>query len=89
MSADPVAWVLIEPGWDVLDSDGGELGKVHEVVGDADSDIFNGLTVSHGLLRPTVYVPSERVGRIFEGRVELELDASAYEALDETPPSSG
>lgn len=89
MSADPVAWVLIEPGWDVLDSDGGSLGKVHEVVGDADSDIFNGLTVSHGLLRQTVYVPSERVGRIFEGRVELELDAAAYEALDKTPPSSG
>ncbi len=88
MSADPVAWVLIEPGWHVFDRDGGELGKVDEVVGDAGSDIFNGLTVSHGLLRQSVYVPSERVGRIFEGRVELDLDAAGYDALDASPPSS-
>lgn len=89
-SSDPVSWFLIEKGWAVLGSDGAELGKVSEVVGDSDKDIFNGLSVSHGLLRSKRYVPAERVGLIYDGRVELELDAADFEHLDdhdEPPPS--
>ncbi len=89
MSADRIAWVMIEHGWSVFDRDGGELGKVAEVVGDSDSDIFNGLMVSHGLLSRDTYVPSERVASIFEGRVELDLDAAGVGALEDEPPSSG
>ncbi|MGI9112055.1 MAG: hypothetical protein ACR2GT_07655, partial [Gaiellaceae bacterium] len=83
-------WLLIEPGWVVAGRDGEELGKIAEVVGDSDKDIFNGLSVSHGLLRTKRYVPSELVGTITEGRVELDLDANAFAALDdhpEQPPS--
>ncbi|MBA2332035.1 MAG: hypothetical protein H0V94_04505 [Actinobacteria bacterium] len=60
-------------------------------MGDSDKDIFNGLSVSHGLLRSKRYVPAERVGTITEGRVELDLDADAFAALDdhgEQPPST-
>jgi sporulation protein YlmC with PRC-barrel domain len=87
---DPVSWFVIEAGWHVVGSDGRELGKVAQVVGDSDKDIFNGLSVSHGLLRPKRYVPSERVTTITEGRVELDLDADAFGRLgdyDETPRS--
>ena len=73
--ADPVSWLMIERGLAVVGRDGGDLGRVAEVVGDSGSDIFNGLSVSHGLLRSKRYVPSERVGTIVEGRVELDLDA--------------
>ena len=88
--SDPVSWLVVEKGWTVVGSDGAELGSVDEVVGDSGKDIFNGLAVSTGLLRPTRYVPAERVTTIREGRVELDLDAETFERLDEhgdVPPS--
>lgn len=87
---DPVSWLLIEKGWDVVGSDGEGLGKVHEVVGDTNKDIFNGLAVTPGLLRKPRYLPAERVGTITEGRIVVDLDAEAFDRLDEhgdVPPS--
>ncbi len=85
--ADPVSWFLVETGWEVVDSGGDRVGQVREVVGDTGKDIFNGLAVSPGLLRGSRYVPAERVARIFEGRVELDLDADEFGRLDEHVPS--
>jgi hypothetical protein len=86
----PVSWLLIEPGWEVVGADGQHVGHVHEIVGDAGKDIFNGLAVSHGFLGRPRYVPAERVGEITEGRVQLELRGDEIEHLDEheeQPPS--
>jgi hypothetical protein len=80
---DQVSWNVIEPGWTVVGADGEELGKVHEVLGDSGVDIFNGLAVSPGLLRHSRYVPAERVQRIEEGRVELDLGRGEFDRLDE------
>jgi uncharacterized protein YrrD len=85
--ADPVAWNVIEHGWKVLDRDGDEVGTVHEVVGDANADIFNGLTIQSGLLKKTRYVPAERVAEIVEGRITLDIDDRELERLDETEPA--
>ena len=90
MAGDPVSWLLIEPGWTVVARDGTEVGKVEEIVGDTGKDIFNGLSISTGLLGNPKYVPAERVRGITEGRVELDLSADDVEALDEhdlQPPS--
>ena len=90
MAGDPVSWLLIEPGWDVVARDGTEVGKVEEIVGDTGKDIFNGLSIATGLLAKPKYVPAERVRAITEGRVELDLSAEDAEALDEhdlQPPS--
>jgi hypothetical protein len=81
--ADPVAWKVVEDGWNVVAADGAEVGKVAEVRGDPEADIFDGLSVSKGLLGGSVYVPSERVGEIEEGTVHLTLDADAFERLAE------
>lgn len=89
--SDPVSWFVIEKGWTVASRDGDELGSVHEVVGDTDEDIFNGLAVSPGFLRPSRYVPAERVLTITDGRVELDLAKTEFERLDEhghVPPSA-
>ncbi len=86
-----VAWLLIEPGWKVMASDGSQVGKVHEVIGDSGKDIFNGVAVSPGLLRYSRYVPAERVARIVEGCIELDLDRTAFERLEHhegSPPSA-
>lgn len=88
---DPVSWKVIEKGWTVVSSDGHEVGSVHEVFGDSTIDIFNGLGVSPGLLKRSRYVASERVSQIVEGRIELDLDAGAFDSLPEagdTPPSA-
>jgi hypothetical protein len=69
VSADPVSWKVVERGWKVLGEDGGEIGRVDEVTGDPEADIFDGIRVSHGLLGRTEYVPSERVAEIREGAV--------------------
>jgi hypothetical protein len=86
--SDPVAWLMIEEGWAVLGRDGLELGRVKEVLGDENADIFDGLRVSAGVMRKDGYVPAERVAAIYEGRIELDLDQSGLDALDETGPGS-
>ncbi|MBD0349044.1 MAG: DUF2171 domain-containing protein [Thermoleophilia bacterium] len=84
--ADPVSWLVIERGWEVVGSDGAALGHVDDVVGDSGKDIFNGLVVTPGLLQENRYVPAERVASITDGRVELDLGADAFKALGEHEP---
>ena len=67
--ADPVSWKVVERGWKVVDESGEALGRVNEITGDPEADIFDGLEISHGLLERTEYVPSERVVAIREGEV--------------------
>lgn len=88
--SDPVSWFVIEPGWTVVTADGTAVGKVEEVVGDTGEDIFNGLTISTGLLGPPKYVPAEVVGPITEGRVQLDISPAAIDELEhhEPPPPS-
>ena len=69
--SDPVSWLLIEAGWEVVGADGESVGKVHEVVGDQERDIFDGLQVSSGRVGEPQYVPAEEVGEITEGRIQL------------------
>jgi hypothetical protein len=69
--SDPVSWFLIEPGWEVVSADGENVGKVHEVVGDQERDIFDGLQVTTGLVGEPQYIPSEEVGTITVGRIQL------------------
>jgi len=83
LTADPVSWLVVEPGWRMVGSDGEELGRVDQLVGDTANDIFSGLSVSTGLLRKPRFVPAERVAEIVEGEVRVDLDAAAFERLDE------
>ncbi len=90
MSADPVSWLMIEPGWKVIAADGSEIGKVEQIVGDSGSDIFNGLSIATGLWSKPKYVAAERVKTITEGRVELDLSQDEVGRLDDhelQPPS--
>jgi hypothetical protein len=90
MTADPVSWFLIERGWKVLDASGEVVGSVDEIVGDSGVDIFNGLSITTGLLAGPRYVPAEVVSTITEGSVQLALSADQVKHLseyDEPPPS--
>jgi hypothetical protein len=78
-AADPVSWFLIEPGWEVADAAGEQVGRVAEVTGDPTHDIFNGLAVDVGIGKKPRYVPSELVGQIVQGRVQLTIAKDAFE----------
>jgi len=83
VTGDPVSWLLIEPGWHVVDASGAEIGKVEAVTGDSGADIFDGLAVATAILARPKYVPAEQVGPITTGTVQLKLDRSAFDALGE------
>lgn len=68
---DPVAWQVMEQGWRVLDATGKEIGKVDEIRGLPEDDIFDGITAKHGLLGKSEYIPAERIAQILEGEVIL------------------
>jgi hypothetical protein len=87
--ADPGSWLVLEPGHPVTDAAGEEVGKVEEVLGDTVADIFDGLTVSTGLLGKPKYVPSELVASIDTEAVRLTIGKTELEQLDEyTPPAA-
>ena len=65
MSRDPVSWLVVEPGWTVYDAAGRRMGKVDEVLGDPEIDIFHGLVVDGD------EILAERVAEIREGEVHL------------------
>jgi sporulation protein YlmC with PRC-barrel domain len=88
---DPVSWLQIEQGWQVVTSDGVVLGAVAQVEGDQQSDNFDGLAVRSDQPKEVRYVPGEQVGAIFPGEVTLKIgfaDAGALELFHTPPPQT-
>jgi uncharacterized protein (UPF0248 family) len=69
--ADPVSWKVMERGWKVRDASGNEIGRVTEIRGLPEDDIFDGITVKRGMLGKSEYIPAERIAEIREGEVVL------------------
>jgi uncharacterized protein YrrD len=84
MTGEPVAWRVIERGWSVVDADGNEIGKVDQVTGDIEGDIFDGITVGDGgsVLTRVRYVPCEHVAAITRGEIVLDLRADEVAGLE-------
>jgi uncharacterized protein YrrD len=80
---DPVSWLVVEPGWEVLSTDGERLALVKQVLADENADIFDGLAVDTGVLKKPTYVPAERVQLIVEGRIVLDMSKSEFDELPE------
>ncbi|HUK44951.1 MAG TPA: hypothetical protein VLV28_06635 [Gaiellaceae bacterium] len=88
-SGDPVSWLQIEQGWKVVTSDGVLVGKVAQIEGDKNDDIFDGIAVESGT--QTRYVPGEEVGQIFPGQVTLKIgstDLGTLEPFQAPPPET-
>jgi hypothetical protein len=80
VSDDPVSWLLVRRGWEVVSADGVTVGRIGAVRGEPVKDIFNGVVV-RAQSAPPRYVPSELIVRIVPGRVALGLSAEEFEAL--------
>jgi hypothetical protein len=78
----PVSYLTLEQGAAVLSADGEELGDVAHVLADEETDIFDGIVISHGLGRHT-FADAEQVAEIYERGVVLTLTAAEAEALPE------
>jgi hypothetical protein len=85
--ADPIAWLVLEPGHKVVTADDEELGRVEEILGDQVADIFDGLVVSTGLLGKPTYVPAELVASIDTDAVRLSISKAQADELDEYTPA--
>jgi hypothetical protein len=88
---DPVSWLQIAQGWNVVSSDGVVVGTVAQVEGDKQSDIFDGLAVESKKPTRIRYVPGEQVGSIYPGEVTLKIafaDVGALEPFQAPPPET-
>jgi hypothetical protein len=89
--ADPVSWLQIQQGWNVVTSDGTSIGAVAQTEGDKQADIFDGLAVKSGDPVRIRYVPGEQVGLIYPGEVTLKItaaDAVALAPFEAAPPET-
>ena len=90
-AGDPVSWLQIEQGWNVITSDGVLVGTVAQTEGDKNDDIFDGLAVESGKPAQIRYVPAEIVGQIFPGQVTLKIgsaDVGTLEPFQAPPPET-
>jgi hypothetical protein len=88
---DPVSWLQIDQGWNVVTSDGVIVGKVAQVEGDKQSDIFDGLAVESTEPRQIRYVAGEQVAAISPGEVILKIasaDIGTLEPFQAPPPET-
>ena len=81
---DPVSYLVLSDGTDVMSSDGRKVGTVEHVLADPDADVFDGVIVDMragpGGHR---FADAEQIASIHERGVVLSLDAEAAEALPE------
>jgi len=78
----PVSYLALAEGTAVLSADGDEVGHVAHVLADEESDIFDGIVLSHGLGRHS-FADAEQVREIHEHGVVLTLTTAEAEALPE------
>ena len=89
--SDPVSWLQIEQGWNVVTSDGVSVGVIAQLEGDKQSDIFDGLAVESAQPAQILYVPAEQVGAIYPGEVRLKIasaDTATLEPFQASPPET-
>lgn len=86
----PTSYLALQPGADVISSDGDRVGKVEHVLADADSDIFDGMVIDietgPGGLH---FVDSEQVGELYERAAVLKVPTDEVPRLPKPAPAPG
>jgi len=76
---DIVSWRMIATGMPVVAADGTRIGYVTHVLGDPDSDIFDGVGFRHHLWTSHRMAPAAMVARITERALHLSISAADAE----------
>ena len=81
---EPMSYVVLGEGTDVVSSDGNVVGKVQHVLADADEDVFDGIVIDvktgPGGHR---FVDAPEVSSCHEGAVVIAVSAADVEKLPE------
>jgi hypothetical protein len=87
-AGDPISYLTLQSGTDVLSSDGERVGVVEHVLGDEATGIFDGIIIDiklgPGGLR---FVDAPDVGALHENAVALEVPTAEVERLPKPEPS--
>jgi uncharacterized protein YrrD len=78
---DPVSYLVVAEGTDVVSSDGHTIGTVEHVLADPDADVFDGVIVDTG--GGHRFADADQIQRLHERGVVLAVDARAAERLPE------
>jgi hypothetical protein len=78
-----LAWTEVQQGWRVIASDGTDIGKVEQGVGDRNVDVFEGFEIDIGLSGPDRFVSYEHVAGVSQGRIVLDLTPDEARNLPE------
>jgi uncharacterized protein DUF2171 len=78
----PIAWMALRRGHPVTGSDGEHAGKVSEVVGDQQKDIFSGIAFRPGILDRERFAPADLIETITSEAIHLRIPAAEAEALE-------
>jgi sporulation protein YlmC with PRC-barrel domain len=85
---EPVSYLTLQAGTDVVSSDGEVVGKVQHVLADTEEDIFDGLVIDTqfgpGGLR---FVDADQVGELYERAVVLTIPESEVDQLSKPTPA--
>jgi hypothetical protein len=78
----PSSYLTLEPGADVVSSDGERVGKVEHVLAAEEEDIFDGLVIDT-VMGPggLHFVDSEQVEEIYERGVVIKVPAAEVDRL--------
>jgi hypothetical protein len=85
---DPISYLSLKAGTEVVCSDGEVVGKVEHVLADPESDIFDGLVIDVQLGPGGLhFVDAEQVSEICERGVVLGVGSDQVEALPKPAPA--
>lgn len=87
MADQQISWMTLEKGVPIVTSDDQEVGRVADVIADAQKDIFSGLTFRHGLLGKDHFVPADLIESMTAERVRLTIPSASVE--DKIEPYEG
>ena len=82
---EPIAYLVLAEGTDVLASDGARIGTVKRVLAVPDDDIFDGLILDTD--EGDRFVDADNVGELYERAVFLKLDGDQARHLPEPTAS--
>ncbi|MFN2524655.1 MAG: PRC-barrel domain-containing protein [Actinomycetota bacterium] len=77
----PIGWTALAEGTRVLSLEGEEIGRVAEVIGDEETNIFSGLVIRMGLLESDRFLPADQIAELTPEEVRLTISAAAAEKL--------
>ena len=78
-----VAWLAMPERAPVMDEAGQEIGRVDELLGDREDDIFHGIVVKLNRGGPKVEVRADRIPKITTHRIYTDLAPDELEQLPE------